>query len=339
MRVIGLRATVLKVSAFAVVSALLLLMLYNTMTNSVSGGTNSFSAVFTDVSGLRPGDDVRVAGVRVGRVESIAVDGRRARVDFVLSKSQPLLSTTELVMRYQNLVGQRYLAMVQGPKRGAPLHDGSVVPLTRTSPGFDLTALLNGFRPLFEVLQPAGVNKLSASVIKVLQGEGGSVDQLLRQTADLTGFLADRDKLFQQVAANLTPVLVDLAGQGTELKTAVDELGKLMSGLARNRQRFGAALDGVIRLVTTTSSLAHQAEAPTVRDVKALRAVAAMYAQHSSLYGKSLPSLGKLLGTLARTFSYKGALNSYLCSLDATFAGVKVGSTSGSPPKYSKVCR
>jgi phospholipid/cholesterol/gamma-HCH transport system substrate-binding protein len=161
----------------------------------------------------------------------------------------------------------------------------------------------------------------------------------LRQTADLTGFLADRDKLFQQVAANLTPVLVDLAGQGTELKTAVDELGKLMSGLARNRQRFGAALDGVIRLVTTTSSLAHQAEAPTVRDVKALRAVAAMYAQHSSLYGKSLPSLGKLLGTLARTFSYKGALNSYLCSLDATFAGVKVGSTSGSPPKYSKVCR
>jgi phospholipid/cholesterol/gamma-HCH transport system substrate-binding protein len=172
----------------------------------------------------------------------------------------------------------------------------------------------------------------------VLQGEGGSVDQLLRQTADLTGFLADRDKLFQQVATNLTPVLVDLAGQGTELRTAVSELGKLMSGLARNRHRFGAALDGVIRLVTTTSSLVHQARAPTVRDIKAFRSVAAMYAEHSQLYGQSLPSLGKLLGTLARTFSYKGALNSYLCSLDATIGGVKVGSTS-TPPKYSKVCR
>lgn len=334
-----MRATAVKVAAFSVVAALMLLMLYNTMTNSVTGDTRSFSADFTDVSGLRPGDDVRVAGVRVGRVESIAVVGRHARVDFVLSAAQPLLSTTTLVMRYQNLVGQRYLAMVQGPKRGTPLHDDAVIPLSRTSPGFDLTALLNGFRPLFDVLQPADVNQLSESVIKVLQGEGGSIAELLRQTTDLTGFLADRDKLFQQVASNLTPVLVDLAGQGTELRTAVTELGKLMSGLARNRHRFGAALDDVIQLVTMTSSLVHQARAPTVRDIKAFRAVAAMYAEHSDLYGKSLPSLAKVLGSLGRVFSYRGAMNSYLCSLDATIGGVPVGTTTGTPPTYSKACR
>ncbi len=88
------------------------------------------------------------------------------------------------------------------------------MPLERTSPGFDLTELLNGFRPLFEVLQPADVNKLATSMVKVLQGEGGTVEILLQQTTELTNFVADRDDVYDDVLTNLTPVLDDLAGQG-----------------------------------------------------------------------------------------------------------------------------
>src|SRR5699024_4955684 len=105
---------------------------------------------------------------------------------------------------------------------------GSTVPMERTNPGFDLTQLLNGFRPLFEALRPDDVNQLAASVVKVLQGEGGTVEGLLQKTATLTNFLADRDQVVGEVLDNLTPVLVDMAGQGDELRGAVLELKALM---------------------------------------------------------------------------------------------------------------
>ena len=178
----GIGRVAAKFGAFAVASGLLLLLLVNTMVNGLGGDANTYDAEFADVSGLRIGDDVKVAGVRVGRVESIEVDGDAARVSFELTDEQPILDNTTIVMRYQNLLGQRYLALVQGEDRGKELDDGAKIPLDRTNPGFDLTELLNGFRPLFEVLQPDDVNQLATSMVKVLQGEGGTVETLLQQT-------------------------------------------------------------------------------------------------------------------------------------------------------------
>ena len=167
-----MKATAVKFGIFTLVSLLFMALLFNTMANNVDGGTTDYQAEFTDVSGLRPGDDVRVAGVKVGRVQSIEVEGRHARVDFALSKEQPLLSTTQIVMRYQNLLGQRYLSLVQDGRKGTRLQEGATVPLDRTNPGFDLTALLNGFRPLFAVLEPEDVNRLSESVDQGAPGRG-----------------------------------------------------------------------------------------------------------------------------------------------------------------------
>ena len=148
-------------------------------------------------------------------------------------------------MRYQNLLGQRYLALVQTGKRGAELDDGATVPLDRTDPGFDLTELLNGFRPLFEVLRPGDVNQLASSLVQVLQGEGGTVEQLLQQTTQLTTYVADRDAVIGEVLTNLTPVLEHLQGRGTEIESTVLELRRLMEGLAKDRTAIGASIDGV----------------------------------------------------------------------------------------------
>ena len=114
-------------------------------------------------------------------------------VDFELIDDQKIYDTTRIIMRYQNLLGQRYLQLRQDGVRGDELKDGTTIPMFvdygptrdrwRTSSGFDLTELLNGFRPLFEILQPADVNQLATSMIKVLQGEGGTIEGLMAQTA------------------------------------------------------------------------------------------------------------------------------------------------------------
>lgn len=338
---IKLKAVYVKVIAFFAVSAMLLILLANTMADRVDGEVREYHAEFADVSGLRTGDDVRVAGVQVGKITGIEVDGSTgdtALVSFILKEDQPLLSNTSLVMRYQNLLGMRYLSLDQPARRGEEVAEGATIPLERTSPGFDLTALLNGFRPLFDVLEPDDVNKLAESVIKVLQGEGGTVADLLNQTAQLTTFLADRDELFAAVFDNLTPVLVDLAGQGDELRGTVRQLTSFMSGLAEHRKTFGSTIDEIAQVLDASEALLRDIRAPLAADVKKAQDLLRMFASEESRFAGAIDGFGSLMGTLSRVLSYRNALTFYFCDLDLDFGAVAVRTTT-LPGGYSEVCR
>ena len=335
----GFRAILVKFSVFTVIAVLLGYLLVNTMLHGLSGATNHFNAEFSDVSGLRTGDDIRVAGVRVGRVQSVKITDAGADVGFDLIDEQPLLTTTKLVMRYQNLLGQRYLALVQDEDRGPRMKDGATVPLKRTSPGFDLTELLNGFRPLFEALRPDDVNQLAASVVKVLQGEGGTVETLLTRTAKLTNFLADRDQIVGEVLDNLTPVLVDMAGQGDELRGSVLELKALMTGLAADRKSIGASIDGMSELIGSTSQLLTDLRTPTAQAVKRFNATMKLFLANKQPFTEALGSFGTALAALGRASSYQNAVNLYFCSITigAGAAQLNLNGTSNGP--WSEVCQ
>jgi phospholipid/cholesterol/gamma-HCH transport system substrate-binding protein len=335
----GFRSIVVKFSVFALVSILLAVVLFNTMANGVTGSTERYHARFLDVAGLRVGDDVRVAGVRVGRVQAISVGRGAAEVTFQVVRDQPVLETTRIVMRYQNLLGQRYLALVQDANRGARLADGATVPLARTSPGFDLTELLNGFRPLFEALRPDDVNALASSLVKVLQGEGGTVESLLAQTAKLTSFLADRDHVVGQVLENLTPVLTDLAGRGTELSGTVTELRDLMTGLARDRRSIGASIDGMSQLIGSTSQLLAEARVPTVRAVKRFRTVMDLFLANRPEFVSAISSFGSTMAALGRAASYQSAVNIYFCSVTTAVGPLAVNLNGTADGPWSQVCR
>jgi len=335
----GMRPIIVKFTVFAAISGLLGLLLLNTMLNGLQGDTEGYHAEFTDVAGLRVGDDVRVAGVRVGRVQGIDITDKGAEVDFDLVKDQPILDTTRLVMRYQNLLGQRYLALVQAGDQGAALKSGAKVPMERTSPGFDLTELLNGFRPLFEALRPDDVNQLATSLIKVLQGEGGTVATLLSQTGKLTNFLADRDQLVGEVLNNLTPVLTNMAGKGTELRSTVVELEALMTGLAQDRKSIGASIDGMSELIGTTSDLLKDIKVPTVTAVSKFRDTMTLFLQNKKPFVEAIRSFGTSLAALGRAGSYRSALNIYLCSTILVAGPLRLNLAGSNNGPWSEVCR
>lgn len=335
----GFRSIVIKFVAFAAIAILLGALLINTMLNGLNGDTSSYKAQFADVAGLRVGDDIRVAGVRVGRVQEIGITKSGAEVTFDLVKDQPILDTTKLVMRYQNLLGQRYLALVQSGQAGQPMKSGSEVPLARTSPGFDLTELLNGFRPLFEALRPDDVNKLANSLVQVLQGEGGTVESLLQQTSKLTNFLADRDQLVGQVLNNLTPVLQTMAGQGTELRTTVVELKLLMNGLAKDRESIGDSIDGVSQLIGATSALLKDIKVPTVAAVRSFREVMSLFLANKDEFVSAIGSFGTTLAALGRASSYESAVNIYLCSVIIKIGPIKQNLNGTGNGPWSEVCR
>lgn len=332
----GLRTIVVKFVAFATLSGLLGLLLLNTMLNNLGGDQKEYTATFTEVSGLRAGDDIKVAGVRVGQVKKIEVDKRQAKVEFVISKDQPLLSNSKLVLRYQNLLGQRYLSIQQPAQRGEELKDGTHLGTDQTDAGFDLTVLLNGFRPLFRVLEPQDINRLATSLIALLQGEGGTIEQFLGETTKLTNFIADRDQIFDQVLTNLTPVLENLAGQGDELRGTVQELSALMTALAKDRAVLGQSIDGLSKLTGDLSSLFVDVKAPTEAALVRLRQVAAMFAANKDGIGATLEWFPQLFAALGRISQNSNQGNVYLCNLGLKLAGQTVFPFNGS---YSEVCR
>jgi phospholipid/cholesterol/gamma-HCH transport system substrate-binding protein len=283
----GFRSTMIKVLIFALICVLMFVMLYNTMSNVVEGNHQTWKARFTSVSGLRPGDDVRVAGVKVGRVDSVEViDNDQAQVTFQLVDEQKIYKSTLLKLRYQNLLGQRYLSLTAGAERGTPLTPGRELPLTMTDPGFDLTALLNGFKPLFDTLQPADINKFAENIIAVLQGQGPSIDSLLKQTAETAKFLADRDQVFTQVLDNLTPVLKNLASKSGEFDATVKQLSVLMNGLSKQRETFATSIDTLGGLVGTTSATLNEIRPSVKYDVHQLRITANTLAKNRERVGR-----------------------------------------------------
>jgi len=331
----GLRAATAKFVVFAVISLMAFMLIYNTMQDNVDGDLVAYDAVFSDVSGLRVGDNVRVAGVQVGKVTGIEVDGRQAKIGFTLKNTQPLLDTTRLVMRYQNLLGQRYLALDQGPKLGTKVQPGSTIPANRTDPGFDLTGLLNGFRPLFAVLKPEDVNQLAKTIVQVMQGEGGTVAQLLQETTRLTNFLADRDQIFDQVVTSLTPVLQNLNGQGDAINTTVAELRSLMTGLARQRGTIGASIEQISQLINQTSDFLVEARRPSIQLLRSLRATTGMFVANLDAVKGAIQGFPELVAALGRITSYQNGANVYLCQVRLKVGGVQLNTPDG---PYSKVC-
>lgn len=337
-----MRGPVVGLTVFAIVSVLLFVGLFRMMTNSPGSDVRTWSARFETVSGLRAGDDVRMAGVEVGRVDAIdVVDGNAARVRFSLRADQAVFEQTRVTLRYQNLLGQRYLALTapaDRAARGTVLEPGTEIPTSRTSPGFDLTALLNGFEPLFSVLEPAEVNELASSLVAVLQGESGTVESLLRGTADATSYLADKDEVFGEVLANLTPVLQNLDEQSEEVDATVVQLRRLMTALAGERDTFASSIDNLAELVDSTSTLLEELRPGLRRDVAALRDTTGLLARERPRLAEVLEQLPRLLATFARTMSYGGFLNVYLCNLGIDLGGRTAWVPSSGGP-YTEACR
>ncbi len=251
------RGTLVALSLFMVVALTLTWLVYVSLRHDVEGRTASYSAMFTDAYGLREGDDVRMAGVRVGRVEKIDIDGKLAKVSFVVQQEQRLYGNTVASVTYQNIVGQRYLGLSLG-REGTQnvLPPGSVIPPERTEPSFDVTALLNGYEPLFSVFNPHDADNLTKAVIESLQGDTSSMATLVSQTSTLTETFAGRDQALGDMITNLNKIVGNLAAQNDNLDTVITQAGDIVAELDRRRPELVSSVGSMARVLGHLSTSA-----------------------------------------------------------------------------------
>ncbi|MER7864891.1 MCE family protein [Amycolatopsis japonica] len=301
---------------FFVITAVATGILAITIANSGVGTTVGYTARFTDATSVNPGDEVRMSGVRIGQVDSVGVVERRlADVRFSVENKRRLTAGATVTIRYRNLVGQRYLSIDPGPDGPAALDEGALIPPERTHPALDLTALFNGFKPLFQALSPSDVNQLSFEIVQVLQGEGSTIDSLIEHTASLTNTLAGKDQVIGQVIGNLNTVLDTLNSQGDQFDKLVDVTAQLVSGLAGDAKPIGQAIGGLGELTTATADLLQDGRKPLKDSINTLGDLSKNLADNTPVFEQFLANLPKKLDRMGAMVSYGSWFNFYLCSV------------------------
>src|SRR6201996_5721680 len=238
--------TLVKFGVFAVVMSLLTLFLFFTFGQYRTGAVTGYSALFNDASRLKTGDSVRIAGVRVGTVNGLSLQSdKKVVVKFDADRSVVLTDGTKASVRYLNLVGDRYLDLVDGPGSTRRLPAGGQISVDHTAPALDLDLLLGGLKPLILGLNPHDVHALSSSLLQIFQGEGPTLQSLLKKSTSFSNALADNDQTIEHLIDNLNSVATTLNEDGGKFSEAVDRLEKLITGLAGDRNTFGSAVDAL----------------------------------------------------------------------------------------------
>jgi len=316
----GLAAPLIKLTIFIVITVLFTAILGISIANINTSDTKGYSARFSDATLVLAGDDVRIAGVKVGQVTDVKiVDRRQAQVDFEVDSNRVLPAGVTATIKYRNLVGQRYISLDQGTgDPGQTLKPGATIPISQTKPALDLDELFNGFKPLFTALNPDDVNKLSYEIIQVLQGEGGTIDSLLAHTASLTTTIAQKDQVIGQVIDNLNSVLDTVNSRTPQLTDLIVKLQQLVSGLAADREPIGDAIDALGGLAKTTSGLLEQAREPLKNDIAALGVLSDNLNDSEPIVEHFIQFLPQKVTTLARTADYGSWFNFFMCSAKGT---------------------
>ncbi|GAA2146268.1 MCE family protein [Nocardioides koreensis] len=306
-----------KLLIFIVVTTLATGVLVITIGNLSFGGSKEYQAEFVDATGVVKGDDVRIAGVKVGTVKDIEiVDRTRAMVTFSVQDDTALSKATHANIRYRNLVGQRYISLTQEIGDAGTLPEGATIPVAQTSPALDLTVLFNGFKPLFQALSPADINKLSYEIVQVFQGEGGTLEGLLSHTASVTSTLADRDKVIGSLIDNLNEVLDHIGDRDDQLTQLIQTYRTFVGGLKDDREAILGSLDQISQLSVQTADLVSGIREPFVDDIKQLRSVAGTLDANKSELDRALQVLPIKLNKVGRTAIYGSWFNFYLCHFE-----------------------
>ncbi|WP_029114869.1 MCE family protein [Mycobacterium sp. URHB0044] len=329
----NLRGTLWRLAAFLAVCLFGMFAMFAVFGQLRFDSVQNYKALFSNISGLKEGSFVRIAGVEVGKVRKLAIQpDTTVLVEFAASPSVFLTQGTRAVIRYDDVIGGRYLALEKGDDGSAnKLHPGDTIPLARTSPALDLDALIGGFRPLFRALDPDQVNALSSQLIRAFQGQGAIAGSFLSSTAMLTNTLADRDDLIGQVIDNLNTVLGSLAEQSQQFDKAVTSVSDLVAGLESRKRDISNAVAYGNEAASSFADLLSQARPPLQKVVHETdRSSGIVVADHDYMDNllNTLPDAYRLLG---RQGLYGDFFSFYMCQMVLKLNG------KGGQPVYVKL--
>jgi phospholipid/cholesterol/gamma-HCH transport system substrate-binding protein len=289
--------------------------------------TTGYSAIFKNASGLRAGQFVRASGVEVGKVSKVELinGGNAVQVDFAVDRSLQLFQGTTASIRYLNLIGDRYLELKRGDDN-TKLPSGSTIPDSRTEPALDLDALIGGFRPLFRALDPQKVNGIAQSIITIFQGQGGTISDILDQTASLTSALADRDQAIGEVVKNLNTVLDTTVKHQQQFDDTIKNFETLVTGLKNRADPIAASVANISDAAGSVADLLGEDRPLLQKTVTGLEIIQQPLVDQKDQLNDTLIKIPAALKIIGRAGGiYGDFFNFYACDITLKLNGLQPG--------------
>ncbi len=318
----GHRGNLIKVSIFAVVMLLVAAGLVVIFGEFRFAATNSYHATFTDATRVQGGNDVRIAGVPVGTVRDVKLNpDNTVDVAFTVNKKYQMYTSTRAVIRYENLVGDRYLEITAGPGELRKLPPGGTLGIDNTQPALDLDALLGGLRPVVKGLDGEKVDQITNAILELLQGEGGALSQLLSETGTFSQALADRYQVISEVIHNLNAVLGTVDEKSAQFNASVDQLQKLVSGLAQGRDPIAGAIPPLASAEADLTDMLVDSRRPLQGVLENLRPLSTELDNRKDEVNRVIEPLAENYLRLNSLGAYGAYFNYYICDLRLKFNG------------------
>jgi phospholipid/cholesterol/gamma-HCH transport system substrate-binding protein len=224
--------TVIKLVAFFALCSLFTAYLAFTIGNiHLFQHSYKLAATFDDATGLLKDDNVKVAGVVVGKVASVKIDQGRAKVEFSVNDSVKVPSDSQAAIRWRNLIGQRYVYVYPGTA-STVLKGGDVV--TKTRSVVDIGELFNRLGPIVQAINPQQVNTFLDTIVQALDGNTDKVRASIDNLAVVAQSLGSRDQQIGRLIDNVNTVAGAINDRDAQIRTVLDNLVLISQTFSQN---------------------------------------------------------------------------------------------------------
>ncbi|MDR3662849.1 MAG: virulence factor Mce family protein [Mycobacterium sp.] len=287
---------------------------------------NEYSAIFNNTSGLKADQFVRAFGVEVGKVTDVElIPGGKVKVHFNVDKSVALYQETTASIRYLDLLGNRFLDLKRGDSNQV-LPPGGTIPVERTAPALDLDALVGGFRPLFRSLDPQKVNTIASSIVTIFQGEGGTINDILDQTAQFTSAIGDQDQAIGEVIKNLNTVLDTTVKHQKQFDDTLKNFEALVTGLKKRADPIADSVASISNAAGSLGDLLGDNRALLHDTLGYTETTAQSLVDQKDQLNDTLQKVPQALKILGRSGGvYGDFFNFYVCDVEAKLNGLQPG--------------
>lgn len=235
-------------ASLAVIAALILAA-FRAEDLPLIGGGDTYYAAFKEAGGLKANDEVRVAGVRVGKVQMVDLDGSHVRVEFNVDRGVDFGNGTSADIRVKTLLGAMYLALV--PDGTGQLEEGAEIPVSRTTSPYDVVEAFSGLASTSERIDTDRLATSLGTLSGLMKNTPEEFQGALRGMSDLSQNIAARDEQLNELLGNMHKVSTVLADRNGDLVALMGDGDKLFRALVARRQ-------AVHNLLTSTSQLSKE---------------------------------------------------------------------------------
>ncbi|GAA1137097.1 MCE family protein [Nocardioides aquiterrae] len=241
------------------VIALLILGAFRAQDLPLIGGGDTYYAAFSESGGLKPNDEVRIAGVRVGKVESVALEGDHVKVTFRVDTPSEFGTDTRAAIKVKTLLGAMYLSLE--PAGDGQLSEGAEIPVERTSSPYDVVDAFSGLAETSERIDTDRLAKSLTTLADLSRNTPEEFRSALDGVSALSSNIAARDEQINTLLKNLRRVTGVLNERDDDIVGLMKDSDVLFRALVARREAVHNLLTSTTRLSKELTALVQQSRA------------------------------------------------------------------------------